>query len=246
MNGSATVQKDDTSNRLKSIVADKYIGKDIGKKVYYILKRGLDFILALIGLILLSPLMLIVSIAIKLDSKGPVFFKQERTGKNGKTFMLYKFRSMVVENDVHDFSNADKHTKVGNFIRKTSIDEIPQFINILKGDMSFIGPRPWITDYWDNMNATQRHRCDVLPGITGLAQAKGRNDISIVEKINYDLEYVNKYSPIEDLKIIYWTVETVFSKKGADAGKSVISNELNYLRNQTVEKEEYEYEQKVG
>ena len=203
MNGSAVIQKDDTSSRLKSIVIDENIGKNIGKKAYYILKRGLDFTLALIGLILLSPLMLIVSIAIKLDSKGPVLFKQERTGKDGKTFMLYKFRSMAVDNDVHDMSCEDKHTKVGNFIRKTSIDELPQFINILKGDMSFIGPRPWITDYWDNMTAEQRHRYDVVPGITGLAQVKGRNDISIVEKINYDLEYVDKYSPIEDLKIIY-------------------------------------------
>mgnify|MGYP002625247238 CR=1 FL=1 len=172
-------------------------------------------------------------------------FKQIRTGKGGKDITIYKFRTMVAENDVHDFSIQDKHTKVGKILRRLSLDEIPQLISIAKGDMSFIGPRPWIPDYYENMNEKQKHRTDVRPGLTGLAQVKGRNDITIVEKINYDLEYVDKYSPIEDLKIIYWTIETVFSKKGADAGKGTISNELNYLRNQT-ENEEYEYEQKVG
>ncbi len=206
--------------------------KEITKKVYGVVKRTLDFLIALFAVIITSPIMLVLAIAIKLDSKGPAIFKQERTGKNGKKFMLYKFRTMAVDNDVHDFSNKDKHTKVGTFLRKVSLDELPQFINVLKGDMSFIGPRPWITDYWDNMNAAQRHRCDVLPGITGLAQAKGRNNISIFEKINYDLEYIRNFSLKEDIKVIYWTIKTVISKDGADAGKGTIQNELEDLKNQ--------------
>lgn len=199
---------------------------------YYYFKRIMDFIVALLLVIVLLPIILIVSIAIKLDSKGPVIFKQERTGKNGKTFMLYKFRSMVADNDVHDFSNKDNNTKVGNFIRKTSLDEIPQLFNILKGEMSFIGPRPWIVDYYNLMNEKQKHRCDVLPGITGLAQVKGRNNISIFEKINYDLEYIKNYSLIEDIKIVFLTIKVVLTREGAEAGKTVIKNELQELSDQ--------------
>jgi len=200
--------------------------------MYKLVKKVLDFFIALIMLIIASPVLLIVAIAIKLDSKGPVIFKQERTGYKGKTFMLYKFRSMSVNNDVHDFSVQDKHTKVGTFIRKTSLDELPQLFNVLKGDMSFIGPRPWITDYYDNMTRTQKRRCDVLPGITGLAQASGRNAITIFDKINYDLEYVKNISLIMDIKIVFLTIKAVISKKGADAGKSTIQDELNDLKNQ--------------
>lgn len=197
---------------------------------YSMFKRTMDFILALIGLIIASPIMLLVALAIKIESKGPVIFTQIRTGKYGKPFKLYKFRSMAIDNDVHDFSKSDQHTVVGSFIRKTSLDELPQLINILKGNMSFIGPRPWITDYYDNMNEQQRHRCDVLPGITGLAQAKGRNNISIFDKIKYDLAYIDEYSLYSDVKVIILTIATVLSKKGADAGKSTIQNELEDLK----------------
>lgn len=206
--------------------------KKTRRLVFSFFKRLADFLLALLMLMIASPIMLVIAIAIKLDSKGPIIFKQERTGKNGKTFMLYKFRTMVAENDVHDFKVGDKHTKIGTFLRKTSLDELPQLINILKFEMSFIGPRPWITDYYENMNELQRHRCDVLPGITGLAQAKGRNAITIFDKINYDLEYVKNYSLILDIKIIFWTVKAVLSKEGADAGKGTISSEINDLKNQ--------------
>ena len=199
---------------------------------YHFFKRGLDVAIASVALVVLSPVFLATSIAIKLDSKGPVIFKQKRTGKDGKEFNLYKFRSMVADNDVHDFKCQDKHTKVGNFIRKTSLDELPQLVNILKGDMAFIGPRPWIPDYYENMNEEQRHRCDVLPGITGLAQASGRNNISIFDKINYDLEYVENYSLKEDINVVFKTVKTVLSKEGADAGKNTIQNELEDLKNQ--------------
>ncbi len=200
--------------------------------MYKYVKRILDLIIAITLFIIFLIPMIIISILIKLDSKGPVLFKQVRTGKNGKPFNLYKFRSMAVDNDVHDFSKQDNHTKVGDVLRKTSLDELPQIINILKGEMSFIGPRPWITDYYENMTEEQRHRNDVLPGITGLAQAKGRNNITIFDKINYDLEYVQNYSFIQDVKIVFLTIKTVLSKEGADAGKGTIQIELDTLKTQ--------------
>lgn len=202
--------------------------------MYKYVKRGIDLVMAVLLLIIFLIPMLIIAVLIKLDSKGPVLFKQKRTGLKGKVFNLYKFRSMVTDNDVHDFSKGDQHTKVGNILRKTSLDELHQIINILKGEMSFIGPRPWITDYYDNMNEKQRHRNDVLPGITGLAQAKGRNNISINEKINYDLEYVKNYSFRQDVKIVFLTIKTVLSKEGADAGKNTIQNELEDLKTQNL------------
>ena len=211
------------------------MAKNIKKRkfsIYKYVKMLFDFLFALLGIIITSPIMLIVAIAIKLDSKGPVLFKQKRTGKNGKDFYMYKFRSMAVDNDVHDFSKKDQHTKVGTFIRKTSLDELPQFFNIVRFEMSFIGPRAWITDYYELMNEEQRHRCDVLPGITGLAQANGRNNITIFDKINYDLEYINNFSFLQDIKVIFLTVKTVLSKSGADAGKSTIQDELEALRKQ--------------
>ena len=176
--------------------------------------------------------MILIAIAIKLESKGPVLFKQQRTGKNGKPFNLYKFRSMAKENDVHNFKEKDKITKVGKFIRKTSLDELPQIFNILKGEMSFIGPRPWIVDYYNNFNAYQKRRVEVLPGITGLAQATGRNNLTIFEKINYDIKYVDNYSFIMDLKVIFLTIKTVFSKTGYEIGKNGIEQELKELQKQ--------------
>lgn len=206
--------------------------------MYKYIKRLFDIILSLSGLIVFIIPMIVIGIAIKIDSKGPVLFKQKRTGYKGREFNLYKFRSMSVDNDVHDFSKKDQHTKVGNFLRKTSLDEIPQLFNILRGKMSFIGPRPWIPDYYNNMNDRQRHRCDVLPGLTGLAQCLGRNTISIFEKINYDLEYVKNYSFKEDIKIVFLTIKTVLSKEGADAGKDTIQNELEDLKTQEINLEE--------
>lgn len=200
--------------------------------MYKYIKRVLDFCIALILLIILAIPMIIISIAIRLDSKGPAIFKQERTGLNGNKFCLYKFRTMAEDNNVRDFSREDRHTRIGRILRKTSLDELPQLFNILLFDMSFIGPRPWIPEYYENMNEEQRHRCDVLPGITGLAQCKGRNNISIFKKIEYDLEYVNNLSLIMDIKIWILTVKTVFSKEGADAGKGTIKNEIAELKKQ--------------
>lgn len=204
------------------------------QKLYFYVKRLFDILVSLTAIILLFPIMIIIGIAIKLDSNGPIIFKQPRTGRFGNVFNVWKFRTMVANNDVRDFSKEDKHTKVGTFLRKTSLDELPQLFNILVGKMSFIGPRPWITDYYDNMNEVQRHRVDVIPGLTGLAQVMGRNKITIFEKINYDLEYIRKFGILEDIKIIYLTVKIVVKKVGADAGKFTIQNELNDLKTQEI------------
>ena len=176
--------------------------------------------------------MLIIALMIKLDSRGPVLFVQKRTGKNGKPFNLYKFRSMSVNNDVHDFSKENEVTKMGDFLRKTSLDELPQLINVLKNDMSFIGPRPWIEDYCKYFTERQKRRLDVAPGMTGLAQAVGRNNLSIKDKINLDIEYVDNLSFKMDVKVTMGTIKTVFSKQGAEISKSGIQDELEELKSQ--------------
>lgn len=199
-------------------------------KAYDIIKFILDRILAIIGIIVTIPITLIIAILIKLDSKGPVFFKQKRTGKNGKNFNLYKFRTMVKENNVRDFSKEDKYTNIGSFLRKTSLDEVPQLFSIAIGKMSFIGPRPWIPEYFENMNEKQRKRYIVRPGLTGFAQAMGRNSISIDKKINYDIFYVENYSLKLDLKIIFMTIKHVFKPEGVNAGKQTIKEEIEFLK----------------
>ena len=212
-------------------IEGKEIKRNIITQIRVTMFAGIKFLfdrlLSLFGLIVVSPLMIIIAIAIKLDSKGPVLFKQLRTGKRGKNFYVYKFRTMVSNNDVHDFSKSDEHTRVGKILRKTSLDELPQLYSIFIGKMSFIGPRPWITDYYDNMNEIQRNRYVVRPGLTGLAQCMGRNNITIFDKIEYDLEYIKNYSLTQDLKIIFLTIKAVFSGSGADAGKNTIQKELN-------------------
>ncbi len=197
--------------------------------MYKYVKRLLDIIISLSALLVFSIPIILISIMIKKEDKGPVLFKQTRTGYKGKEFKLYKFRSMTIDNDVLNNKSENKLTKIGTFIRKTSLDELPQFINILKGDMSLIGPRPWIVEYYQNFTDEQKKRVDVLPGITGLAQAEGRNNISIFEKINYDLEYVNNYSLLMDIKVIFLTIKTVLSKTGAEISKSGIHEELKEL-----------------
>lgn len=207
---------------------------NLRKELYSYFRRIVDIVFSIIGIILTSPIMLIIAIAINLDSRGPVIFKQDRTGKYGKIFKCWKFRTMVANNNVRDFSKADQHTKVGTFLRNTSLDELPQLFSILMGHMSFIGPRPWIPEYFENMNEEQKHRVDITPGLTGLAQAKGRNNISIFEKINYDLEYIDNYGLIEDIKVVLLTIKTVLTKEGADAGKQTIQNEIEDLKTQKI------------
>ena len=185
------------------------------------IKRPLDFVCALGGIIVLSPVLLIVSIGIKLTSEGPIFFKQERVGKNQKVFEIIKFRTMVVNAEhigdglkVKEDSDP-RITKIGKILRRTSLDEIPQLINVLKGDMSLIGPRPPVTYHpykvgeYDNI---KKHRFDVRPGITGLTQAKIRNGGSWDERISYDLKYVKNITFKNDIKILKETVSMVLRK----------------------------------
>ena len=197
---------------------------------YGFVKRTLDLVLSVSMLVALTPVFVIVAIVIKIDSPGPVLFRQERVGKNGRVFRICKFRSMVADNDMRDVSCEDKYTRVGRVIRRTSIDELPQLINVVLGQMSFIGPRPWVSEYWTNMNETERGRAKVRPGITGLAAAKGRNGLSVFEKIGYDLEYVRDFGFLEDVKVVLLTFKTVVAGEGVDAGKSGIQDDIGALK----------------
>lgn len=199
-------------------------------KNYLLLKRILDFFLAFILLIFLSPFFLVISIAVKLDSKGPVFFRQLRTGYKGREFELLKFRTMVFDNDVMDFKRGDTLTGVGIFLRKFSIDELPQLINILKNDMSFIGPRPWITQYYKYYTDYQKKRFKVSPGLTGLAQVCGRKNLHILDRIEYDIQYVDNLSLKNDIKIIYKTILILFEKDSNTYENYTIEDELSELR----------------
>lgn len=199
--------------------------------MYITIKRILDFLLSVLLFIILIPLFVIISIAIKLDSSGPILFKQMRTGKDGTDFELLKFRSMSKDNDVYNFEKKDKITKVGKFIRKTSLDELPQLINIIKGDMSFIGPRPWLNKYYEYFTDFQKQRNKVRPGITGLAQVSGRKDLSIIQRIEYDVEYVNNINFILDLKILIQTIIVILKKDNNTYDNYTIEDEFNDLKN---------------
>lgn len=217
-------------NKYDMIIID---GK--GDKMYSkFIKRLIDIILSLIALLLLWPTFIVIAILIKKEDKGTVFYKQIRTGKNGKNFEMFKFRSMnVVERGKEmTIKHEQRVTKIGKFLRKTSLDELPQFINVLKGDMSFIGPRPWIVEYYERFNEEQKKRVDVRPGIIGLAQAKGRNGLTIFEKIKYDLEYVNNLSFIMDVKIIIESVKIVLKREHAEINQEDIKTELQQLEAQ--------------
>ena len=200
--------------------------------MYTKVKRIMDFVLAVVLLIIFAIPMLIVAIAIKIEDGGPIIYKSRRMGKGLKEFNTYKFRSMKTKRKElnSNLSHEQMVTKVGKIIRKTSLDELPQLFNILKGEMSFIGPRPWIPEYYVWFNDEQKRRCDVLPGISGLAQVKGRNGISIFRKINYDLEYVNNVSFIQDLKLVFETVKAVFSKTNAEITEIGIKAEIKELK----------------
>ena len=192
------------------------------------IKRLLDIILSLTLIIIFSPLMLIIALKVRKDG-GNAIFIQERSGRYNKPFKIYKFRTMIQDNDVHDFKREDVITPFGKFLKDTSLDELPQLFNILKGDMSFIGPRPWITDYSNFFTVKQMRRLDERPGLTGLAQCNGRNNISIVEKINYDIYYVENISLLLDIKIFIKTIKSGFTKNGAVSSKFAIKSELEEL-----------------
>ena len=189
-----------------------------------IIKRLFDIVSSGLLVLLLTPLWVVVSIAIKADSKGPVFFKQGRRTKDGRVFQMLKFRSMVVNAEqmgagLFNYENDPRVTKVGRFLRNSSIDELPQLFNILKGDMSVVGPRPCVTyelGDFETLNKRYKKRFEVKAGLTGLAQIKGRNDISWDDKVGYDNRYVDEFKRIgviEDIKILFWSVIKVFKKE---------------------------------
>ena len=202
------------------------------KKFYSYIKRLLDFLLSLFGLIILSPFFIIIAILIKFDSKGPIFFKQKRVGKNKTYFMIFKFRTMRTDTPkdipTHMLNDAENYiTKVGGFLRKTSLDELPQIINILKGNMSIIGPRPALWNQEDLIEERDKYGAnDIRPGLTGLAQIRGRDELEIPVKAKFDGEYVEKMSLIFDFRIFLKTIEKVFKHDGIIEGK-IEKNEEN-------------------
>jgi len=183
------------------------------------MKRLLDLIASCAGLVMLSPLFFVVAAAIKLDNPGPVFFRQARAGKDGRTFRVYKFRTMVVDAEqkgagVFIEKDDPRITRVGKFLRSLSIDELPQLINIMKGEMSLVGPRPTLPYQVDNYNERQRRRLLVLPGITGWAQVNGRNELTWTERVELDIWYVDNRNFWLDLKILLKTCSVVFNRTG--------------------------------
>lgn len=180
------------------------------------IKRVLDFTLSLIALIILSPIYLVLAILVRIKLGSPIIFKQERPGLNEKIFTLYKFRTMTDEKDENGKLLPDevRLTKFGKFLRSTSLDELPELINIIKGDMSIVGPRPLLVEYLPLYNEKQRCRHNVRPGLTGYAQINGRNSISWEEKFNDDLMYIENITFMEDLKIILKTALKVIKREG--------------------------------
>ncbi len=202
----------------------------INKKSHFIAKRLLDIILAIIGIIIFSPVYLIIIIAIKLESDGPAVFKQVRVGKDKVNFIIYKFRTMIpnaenkreldinpdsIENFVFQSKSDNRITKVGAFLRKSSLDEIPQLFNVLIGNMSFVGPRPEIPDVVKYYPESYNQRLLVKPGITGLAQINGRGEIELGKTVYFDLVYIKNFSVWLDIRIIFKTIFSVFKREGA-------------------------------
>lgn len=187
------------------------------------IKRLLDIILSLIAIIIVLPIYILIYILVLIFLGRPVIFKQKRPGKNEKIFTLYKFRTMTDKKDKNGklLSDEKRLTKFGKFLRKTSLDEIPEFFNILKGDMSFVGPRPLLVEYLNYYTDEERHRHDVRPGLTGLAQVNGRNLLSWEERFKLDIEYINNITFINDIKIIIKTIVAVFKREGISSNNSV-------------------------
>lgn len=191
----------------------------------FFLKRVIDIIVSIFGLILLSPIFLTVTILLLIYNNGKPFFFQRRPGKDEKIFKVIKFKTMndKKDNKSNLLPDSERLTLVGNFVRKTSLDEIPQLINVLKGDMSLIGPRPLLVEYLPLYNMEQKRRHNVKPGITGLAQINGRNAISWEKKFDYDVEYVDNLSLFLDIKIFFKTFKKVFKSEGiSQEGKATM------------------------
>ncbi|WP_325053267.1 sugar transferase [Lentibacillus cibarius] len=183
------------------------------------IKRPMDFILSLIAIIILSPVFLMVSILVRIKLGKPILFKQERPGLNEKIFTMYKFKTMTDQKDSNGKLLPDnvRLTKFGRLLRSTSLDELPELFNILKGDMSVIGPRPLLVQYLPLYNAHQKRRHEVRPGLSGLAQVNGRNGISWEERFNFDVEYVDNLSFVGDWRIIFLTIKKVFVREGINS-----------------------------
>lgn len=196
------------------------------------IKRPQDFCCALVAAIVLSPVMLVTALLVGLKLGMPVIFKQERPGLNGKVFTLYKFRTMTDEKDTEGNLLPDdaRLTKFGKLLRSTSLDELPELFNILKGDMSVVGPRPLLVRYLPLYNAHQSRRHEVRPGFTGYAQVHGRNAISWEEKFDLDVEYVDHVTFLGDWKIIFQTVKTVLKREGISSDSSVTMEEFKGSR----------------
>jgi O-antigen biosynthesis protein WbqP len=190
----------------------------------HILKRFLDFMLSLLGLVILSPLFLVLVLAIKIDSKGPVLFKQKRVGRNKKYFDILKFRTMRIDtpHDIptHMLKDPEQYiTKMGKFLRKTSLDELPQLLNILAGQMAVIGPRPALWNQTDLIEARDQHNVNaVRPGLTGWAQINGRDELTIPEKVNYDSYYVEHLGFFFDIRCFFGTIANVLHHEGVVEG----------------------------
>lgn len=207
------------------------------------IKRLLDFFLSLMALIVLMPFMIIIGILVRIKLGKPIIFKQKRPGKNEKIFTLYKFRTMTDEKDKNGELLPDeiRLTKFGKFLRSTSLDELPELINILKGDMSIVGPRPQLVKDMVFMTEEQRKRHSVRQGLTGLAQISGRNNISWEEKIKYDLQYIENITFIGDCKIILKTIKKVLKKENIETEGMETAEDLGdyLLRTSKINQKEY-------
>lgn len=192
------------------------------------IKRPQDFCCAAIATVLLSPVLAATAIAVRVNLGSPILFAQDRPGKDGKVFKLYKFRSMTDGRDENGelLPDEDRMTKFSYALRKTSADELPELINILKGDMSIVGPRPLLVRYLERYNAHQARRHEVRPGFTGLAQINGRNSISWEEKFDLDVQYVDNVTFLNDWKIIFGTVKTVLKREGISSDTSATMEEF--------------------
>ena len=192
------------------------------------IKPAIDFVLALVGFLFLSPVFVLVTIGLFFANDGKPFFFQLRPGKNGKIFKIIKFKTMTDKKDENGnlLPDADRLTKIGSFVRKTSLDEIPQLLNVIKGDMSLVGPRPLLPKYLELYNDFQRRRNEVKPGITGWAQVNGRNSISWEKKFEYDVWYVDNVSFLLDVKILIMTVLKVVKSEGINEQGQATSEEF--------------------
>lgn len=192
------------------------------KEINLFLKRIIDLFGSLAGLIIISPILIIIALSIKLTSKGPVFFRQERVGKNGEVFKILKFRTMVVNAEntgmglFIESENDNRITKIGKYLRATSLDELPQLLNVLGGEMSLVGPRPPVPYHpykFDEYSNFQQQRFKMKPGITGLAQVTVRNSVTWDERIQIDIKYIENFNIWLDLKILFYTIQKVFFKR---------------------------------